>query len=78
MSKEMTLILLGIFVAVLPYLGIPSDWKAPLFLIAGAVIVIIGFLLRGAMLSRGVEGSESRPFVERSPAREERRDQLAE
>ena len=64
MSKEMGLILLGIFVAVLPYLGLPGSWKTPLFLLAGLGIILIGFFLRGEALSRGVEGSESHPFVE--------------
>ncbi len=64
MSKEMTVIALGLFVAVVPYIGIPSSWKTPLLLVVGILIILMGFLLRGSALSRGTEGSESRPYVE--------------
>ena len=75
MSKEMTLIVLGIFVAVLPQLGIPSDAKTILFTLAGLAITAIGFLLRGETLSRGVAGSESRPTKSTDHASSEMRDQ---
>jgi uncharacterized membrane protein YccC len=71
MSKETGLILLGIGIAVLPYLGIPSAWKAPLFLLAGIAVILAGFLLRGAALSHGTDGSESHPFVESTRERGE-------
>ena len=74
MSKEMTVIALGLFIAVVPYLGIPTAWKTPLLLLAGILLMIVGFLLRGAALSRGLEGSESRPFMESGSAR--RRDNI--
>ena len=64
----MTLIVLGIFVAVLPQFGIPSDAKTVLFTLVGLGIAAIGFLLRGETLSRGVEGSESRPKTPSSAA----------
>jgi hypothetical protein len=66
MSKEMSLILLGIFVAVLPHLGFPSEIKVIAFAICGLLIALIGFLLRGETLSRGTTGSESRPTRRRS------------
>ena len=67
MSKEMSLIIVGIFVAVLPQLGVPSVAKVALFTICGLAIATIGFLLRGETLSRGVEGSESRPNKKSTP-----------
>jgi hypothetical protein len=69
MSKEMSVIALGLLVIVIPYLGVPSSWKTPFLLGAGLLIMLLGFLLRGAALSRGVEGSESRPFVDKGNAR---------
>ncbi len=66
MSKEMSLILLGIFVAVLPHLGFPSEIKVIAFAIVGLLIALIGFLLRGEILTRGTVGSESRPLKKRS------------
>lgn len=65
MSKEMGLILLGILVAVLPHLGFPSEVKVIVFAVSGLVVAVIGFLLRGETLSRGIEGSESKPTAER-------------
>ncbi len=66
MSKEMSLILLGIFVAVLPHLGFPGEIKVIAFAIAGLMIALVGFLLRGETISRGTQGSESRPQRKRS------------
>ncbi len=74
MSREMTLIVLGIFVAVLPQFGIPSDAKTVLLTLVGLGIAAIGFLLRGETLSRGVEGSESRPKMQSSATPLEPRD----
>ena len=64
MSKEMTLVVLGVLVAVAPYLGIPGTWRTLLLVILGCAIALIGFLLRGEALSRGMDGSESDPFIE--------------
>lgn len=52
MSKEMTVIALGVFVAVVPYLGIPGLWKTVLFVLAGLGLAGVGFLLRGEALAR--------------------------
>jgi hypothetical protein len=68
MSKEMTLIILGLLVSALPFLGIYSSWKTPLFVVAGLFVMLIGFLLRGETLSKGngIKASqlEHKPFVE--------------
>ena len=64
MSKEMTIIVLGIFVAITPSLGIPSGPKSILLFALGIIIALLGFLLRGETLSRGIGDSESHPFVD--------------
>jgi hypothetical protein len=64
MSKEMTVIVLGLWVAVLPYLGIPGDWRTILLLLSGLGIAVIGFLLRGEALSHGTRPHERNSFVE--------------
>lgn len=64
MSKEMTIIVLGLWVAALPYLGIPGTWRMALLVLTGLVVAIIGFLLRGESLSRGAMGSKHNTFVE--------------
>lgn len=67
MSKEMTIIALGLWVVVVPYLGIPSDWRAVLLVFSGLGIAVTGFLLRGEALSRGtIKPHEHNPFVESS------------
>lgn len=63
MSKEMTVIVLGLVVAATPYLGIPGSWKTVVFVFAGLGLAAAGFLLRGEALSRG---STHNHFVENS------------
>lgn len=66
MSKEMILIVLGLFImAVRTLLGLPGTWQTVIFIFAGAAVAIIGFLLRGEALKRGApRQSEHNPFVE--------------
>lgn len=65
MSKEMTVIALGIFVAVVPYLGIPGTWKTAIFVVAGLALAGVGFFLRGEALARRA-GYGHDHFVENS------------
>lgn len=53
MSKEMTIVALGIWVMVVPYLGVPGSWRTVILVLTGVGIAIVGFLLRGEALSRG-------------------------
>jgi hypothetical protein len=53
MSKEMAIIVLGILVILVrTMLGIPGNWQTAIFIVAGALIAILGFLLRGEAISR--------------------------
>jgi hypothetical protein len=52
MSKEMTIICLGLFVIVLPYLGIYRSWLTLFMVLTGLILIAIGFLLRGEAMSR--------------------------
>ncbi len=65
MSKEMTVIALGVLVAVTPYLGIPGSWKTVILVLAGLALAGIGFLLRGEALAREA-GQGHDHFVENS------------
>lgn len=38
MSKRKTMLFLGILVAVMPFLGIPSSWKTVVYLLSGIFI----------------------------------------
>lgn len=63
MSKEMSVILLGVSVIIVPYLGVPSSWRTLLLVLAGLALVVIGFLLR-AQGMRGDKNSKYSTFVE--------------
>lgn len=77
MSKEMTVILLGLLVAITPYLGIPGSWKTVLLVLSGLGIAAAGFLLRGESIGR-MPGSKtdahgfSNTFVENFTSRSSR------
>lgn len=68
MSKETLVFLLGIFLTLIPFLGIPEAWRQYAIAAAGAILVLIGYMLRRALyLARidkgnGERGTDS--FVE--------------
>ena len=43
MRKARTLLFLGIWVAILPYLGFPYEWKTILFVITGLMLMYLGY-----------------------------------
>ncbi len=45
MQKAKILLILGIWVSILPYLGFPSSWKSILFLLTGFGLIFLSFLL---------------------------------
>jgi len=67
MSKEMTVIVLGICVIIVPYLGVPGTWRTALLVVSGIGIATIGFLLRGEALGRGSGGTKHNTFTESLP-----------
>ncbi len=46
MTKKRTIIVLGIFVALLPFLGFPREAREILSVLAGLSIAVIAFLLK--------------------------------
>lgn len=68
MSKEMSLIALGVWVIIVPYLGVPGTWRTAILVLTGIAIAVIGFIVRNEALSRGIESTERHPFVENTPA----------
>lgn len=46
MSKHSTIILLAIITALLPFIGIPTPWKTPLYVVLALVIAFLAFALR--------------------------------
>lgn len=67
MSKETAVIALGIWAILLPYLGVPRAWLTILLVLTGLGLVILGFLLRAEILSRGVRRHTHNHFVEHVP-----------
>ena len=53
MSKNKAVLILGILIAIMPWLGLPSSWKNVFYFLAGAVLVIIAVVVhvkrRGAL-----------------------------
>jgi hypothetical protein len=45
MQRARTILMLGIWVAILPYLGFPSIWKNILFTLTGLGLVYFSFVL---------------------------------
>ncbi len=48
MRKDVLLMLLGTFVAFLPFLGFPNTWDAVLMIIAGVSIISVAIAVRRA------------------------------
>jgi len=46
MSKETLVFLIGIVLTLLPFLGIPEDWKQYAIALLGAFLTLIGYMLR--------------------------------
>ena len=46
MRKERTLLVIGIWVAILHFLGLPENWKSVLFVITGIMLVYLAYLFR--------------------------------
>jgi hypothetical protein len=46
MKKETLLIVLGILIFLVPFLGIPGDWKKYALIVLGSLIALIGVLMR--------------------------------
>jgi len=67
-SKETLIFVFGIFLTIIPFLGVPESWRQYSILGIGIFLIVIGYALRRAMyLSRidygnGERGSDS--FIE--------------
>ncbi|MFA5778463.1 MAG: hypothetical protein WC870_03205 [Candidatus Paceibacterota bacterium] len=45
MSKARMLLILGVWVAILPFLGFPSSWKDLLFVLSGIILIYFSYTL---------------------------------
>lgn len=70
MSKEMAVIALGLWVVIVPYLGVPGSWRTTILVLSGIGIAVIGFMLRNEALTHGHTDSHT-TFAESTPPRHE-------
>lgn len=71
MSKEMTVIALGVWVIIIPYLGIPGSWRTGLLVVSGFLIVLVGFLLRTQSFAHSTRHGAHRTFEENTATSED-------
>ncbi|MDE2399777.1 MAG: hypothetical protein KGL67_02090 [Patescibacteria group bacterium] len=45
MRRERILLILGVWVALLPYLGFPYSWKNVLFTLSGLIVIYYSYML---------------------------------
>lgn len=65
MRKERTLLIIGIWVATLSYLGFPQDWRKILFLITGFMIIYLAYLFYHESKDRILKnGNHSKIYVD--------------
>jgi hypothetical protein len=65
MSVRKILIGLGIFVALLPYLGLPSEFDTLLSTLVGLVIVALLLIRKSAKIVDAVDTAQVRPSIEK-------------
>ncbi len=49
MTKETLVFVLGIFLSIVPFLGIPELWKQYIVVGVGALLILIGYMLRRSL-----------------------------
>jgi uncharacterized membrane protein YuzA (DUF378 family) len=71
MRKERTLFILGIWVAVLPFLGFPDSWRRIFFIITGLALIYLGYLFYLEARVRQLKNmQESKTFIDSIPTEE--------
>lgn len=65
MRKERTLFILGLWVAILPFLGFPNSWRRVLFVITGFLLLYLAYLFYLETKSRLLKvDNRSKTFVD--------------
>jgi uncharacterized membrane protein len=55
MSREGIVVVSGVLLTIVPYLGVPTDWKKTITLILGVFLIVIGYSLRRSAFLRSIE-----------------------
>jgi hypothetical protein len=61
MSKEMAIVALGVWVVVMPYLGIYRSWLTVFMVLTGIALMVLGFLLRGEVITKEHKAHRATP-----------------
>lgn len=65
MRKERTLFIIGIWVAILPFLGFYENWRKILFIITGLGIIYLGYLFYIEVKARlGKDDNRIKSFID--------------
>ena len=65
MRKERTLLFIGIWVGILPYLGFPNSWRTVFFVITGLSLVYLAYLFYQQTKARmAKDESTSKTFID--------------
>jgi hypothetical protein len=65
MRKEKTLCILGMWVAVLSFLGFPNAWRQAFFVLTGLALIYLGYLFYLETRTRRLKSDlESKTFVD--------------
>jgi hypothetical protein len=65
MRKEKTLFIIGLWIAILPFLGFPSSWRKILFLITGISIMYLAYLFYIEIKARlAKDTNNSKTFID--------------
>lgn len=68
MRKERTLLILGIWVMILSYLGFPSSWRSALFILTGLALVYLSYIFyKQAKARMPKDEGVMRSFVDNIP-----------
>lgn len=65
MRKERTLLVIGLLVAILPFLGFPNNWRRLLFVLLGVALVYLAYLFyKQAKARLAINSNHSKTFVD--------------
>lgn len=67
MTLDALIMLVGAFVAALPFLGLPNSWDAAIFVVLGVLVIAFGIVVRRRSNIRAGESVREANFEERMP-----------
>ncbi|OGI61928.1 hypothetical protein A2645_01960 [Candidatus Nomurabacteria bacterium RIFCSPHIGHO2_01_FULL_39_9] len=71
MSKSKIIILLGVANIIIPFLGLPSNWKTGLFIVLGLYLIYLGYAIREKNKENASIEINTENYSESYPARKD-------